>query len=115
MPKEIYYPAYCTSISDPRMVDIVDRPVDFREFTFNLSGKTAEATSTVIDPAPLETMARCPYCCSSQLSASKRGFSVGSGLLGTFLTGNLAGMLLGTLGSDRVEVTCINCGRIWNV
>lgn len=55
----------------------------------------------------------CPYCGSSQLAANKNGFGAGKALTGAILTGGL-GLLAGFIGSGKVKVTCLKCGKKMN-
>ena len=55
-------------------------------------------------------LACCPYCGSTSLTANKKGYGVGKGALGLWGFG-LLGLGLGSLGSQKVKVTCLNCGR----
>lgn len=113
-----FCPTCHRSISDPGRIDMSKYASYWRDNKCYICGTTLHVITVTPEPAPeaptpAERSARCPYCGSSQVSANKRGFSIGSGLLGTFLTGNFLGMLFGTCGSDKVEATCINCGRTW--
>ena len=53
---------------------------------------------------------RCPVCGSNQLSANKKGFSGKKAVAGVVLTGGL-GLLAGTLGSNKILITCLACGH----
>jgi transcription elongation factor Elf1 len=53
---------------------------------------------------------KCPKCGSEQITANKKGFSGKKALVGGFLTGGV-GLLAGTLGSNKVVITCLNCGN----
>ena len=53
---------------------------------------------------------KCPKCGSSQLSANKKGFSGKKAVVGGVLTGGV-GLLAGTLGSNKIIITCLNCGN----
>ena len=55
----------------------------------------------------------CPHCGSSQLVANKKGFGAGKALTGAVLTGGV-GLLAGFIGSGKVKVTCLKCGKKWN-
>lgn len=55
----------------------------------------------------------CPHCGSSQLVANKKGFGAGKALTGAVLTGGI-GLLAGFIGSGKVKVTCLKCGRKFN-
>ncbi|WP_345315041.1 hypothetical protein [Ferrimonas gelatinilytica] len=54
----------------------------------------------------------CPKCSCTQFFASKNGYAWGKGLAGGLLTGGL-GLLAGFWGSNKIMVTCINCGYKW--
>lgn len=55
----------------------------------------------------------CPYCGSTQLAVNKKGFGVGKALTGAILMGG-AGLLAGFIGSNKVKVTCLQCGKTCN-
>jgi len=52
----------------------------------------------------------CPHCGSTQLTANKKGFGVGKAAAGAILTGGV-GLLAGFIGSGKVKVTCLKCGK----
>lgn len=56
------------------------------------------------------TEIRCPKCNSNQLTANKKGFSGGKALVGGVLTGGV-GLLAGTIGSNKITITCLACGK----
>jgi DNA-directed RNA polymerase subunit RPC12/RpoP len=58
----------------------------------------------------MEDIIKCPKCGSSQLSANKKGFSGGKAAAGFVLTGGV-GLLAGTIGSNKVVITCLKCGK----
>jgi DNA-directed RNA polymerase subunit RPC12/RpoP len=53
---------------------------------------------------------KCPKCGSTQLSANKKGFSGKKAVVGGLLTGGV-GLLAGTIGSNKVKITCLACGK----
>jgi len=53
---------------------------------------------------------RCPKCGSNQLTANKKGFSGKKAAVGAVLTGGI-GLLAGTIGSNKIIITCLNCGN----
>ena len=59
-----------------------------------------------------ESEIRCPKCKSNQLSANKKGFSFKNALFGGVLTGGV-GLIAGTIGSSKVRITCLNCGKVF--
>jgi len=52
----------------------------------------------------------CPKCGSTQITANKKGFSGVKAVGGAILIGG-AGLLAGTLGSNKVVITCLACGK----
>ena len=53
---------------------------------------------------------RCPKCGSNQITADKKGFSGTKAVAGAVLTGGI-GLLAGTIGSNKVKITCLACGH----
>lgn len=51
----------------------------------------------------------CPKCGSNQLTADKKGFSGKKAVAGAILTGGI-GILAGTIGSNKIKITCLSCG-----
>lgn len=56
---------------------------------------------------------KCPKCGSTQLTANKQGFSGKKAVAGAVLTGGI-GVLAGTIGSNKVKITCLACGHVFN-
>jgi hypothetical protein len=52
----------------------------------------------------------CPKCYSTSLTANKKGFGVGKAVIGAFVAGPI-GLVAGNIGSQKVKVTCLNCGH----
>ena len=52
----------------------------------------------------------CPHCNSTHVTANKKGFSGGKAAAGALLTGGI-GLLAGTIGSKKIIITCLNCGK----
>lgn len=59
--------------------------------------------------------ARCPRCGSTSLSANKRGFGMGKAVVGTLAFGVIGGVLAGSIGAKKIEVTCLKCGKKFKV
>lgn len=53
---------------------------------------------------------KCPKCGSNQVAANKKGFSGQKAVVGGLLTGGV-GLLAGTIGSNKVKITCLSCGK----
>ena len=58
----------------------------------------------------MENQITCPKCHSTQLTANKKGFSGKKAVVGGLLTGGI-GFLAGTIGSNKIVLTCLNCGN----
>lgn len=55
---------------------------------------------------------KCPKCGSTQFVAGKKGFSGKKAVAGAVLTGGI-GLLAGTIGSNKIKITCLNCGNVY--
>jgi tellurium resistance protein TerD len=54
----------------------------------------------------------CPKCSSKNLTGNKKGFGFGKAIIGGVLAGGI-GLLGGFIGSQKVIVTCMECGYSW--
>jgi len=61
----------------------------------------------------MENQVKCPRCLSTQITANKKGFSGVNAVTGALLTGGV-GLLAGTIGSNKVKITCLSCGHVFN-
>lgn len=68
-----------------------------------------------IDDTVNEKAARCPRCGSTSLTANKKGFGIGKATVGTLAFGLVPGLLIGNVGSKKIEVTCLKCGKKFKV
>lgn len=59
-----------------------------------------------------EDFIKCPKCGSTQITADKKGFGLGKAAAGGVLLGPV-GLLGGLVGSKKVMVTCLKCGKTW--
>jgi predicted RNA-binding Zn-ribbon protein involved in translation (DUF1610 family) len=57
-----------------------------------------------------ETKILCPKCGSDNITANKKGFSGKKAVVGAIATGGI-GILAGTIGSNKVKITCLSCGN----
>lgn len=48
-----------------------------------------------------------------QISEDKKGFSGTKAVAGAVLTGGI-GLLAGTIGSNKIKITCLRCGHVFN-
>lgn len=53
----------------------------------------------------------CPKCGSSQLSANKKGFSLGKAVVGGLVLVPVAGVVTGMIGKNKIIITCLRCGK----
>ena len=58
-------------------------------------------------------MPNCPKCGSCDVHAGKKGFSVTKSIAGGVLLGPV-GLLGGAIGSNKIKLTCLNCGHKFN-
>lgn len=61
-----------------------------------------------------EEKIKCPNCKSTQITAHKKGFSGAKAFGGAVLTGGI-GILAGTIGSNKILLTCLSCGNKFKV
>lgn len=71
-----------------------------------------------IQQKQFDSMAKCPRCGSTSLSGNKKGYGVVKGGLGALALGAMTGGVgavvglgAGNIGRNKVNVTCLNCGR----
>jgi tellurium resistance protein TerD len=55
---------------------------------------------------------KCSQCGSTQITAGNKGFGLGKAAAGGILLGPI-GLLGGFVGSKKVMVTCLKCGKQW--
>lgn len=55
---------------------------------------------------------KCPFCGSTQITANKKGFGAGKALAGVVAVGGI-GLLAGGIGSKKIFITCLKCGKQW--
>lgn len=78
-------------------------------------GLTWAATPPPIKPPPPRSApasVACPKCGSEQWTSNQKGFGAGKAIVGGLLTGGI-GLLAGFLGSKKVILTCLRCGKQW--
>lgn len=56
---------------------------------------------------------RCPKCGSTQITANKKGFGLGKAVAGDLVAGAVGGLVAGSMGKNKVIITCLNCGHKW--
>lgn len=62
---------------------------------------------------PVSNELKCPRCGSIQITSKTKGFGLGKAAVGGLLLGPV-GLLGGVIGSKKVKVVCLNCGKEWN-
>lgn len=56
-----------------------------------------------------EGIACCPKCGSTSLSANKKGYGIGKGVVSAAAFGAI-GLAAGNINANKVKITCLNCG-----
>ena len=86
-----------------------------REYTeYRIQGENPELQAEIREKQR-QGIACCPKCGCTSLASGKKGFSFGQAVIGGLVSRSAgAGLLAGTLGSDKPLVTCLNCGHKWN-
>lgn len=57
---------------------------------------------------------RCPFCGSSDLVSTTKGFSVSKAVVGSFLIGPI-GLIGGAINSNKIKLTCLECNKSFGV
>lgn len=62
-----------------------------------------------------DNVVHCSKCGSTSITADKKGFSLGKGVVGTAVSmGNVGvGAVTGMMGKNKIYITCLNCGHKW--
>lgn len=55
---------------------------------------------------------KCPKCKSTQITSKTKGFGLGKAAVGGILLGPI-GLAGGLLGSKKIKVVCLKCGKEW--
>ena len=50
-------------------------------------------------------------CGSTQITANKKGFSLGKAIAGGIILTPIAGVATGMLGKNKIIITCLSCGK----
>jgi len=84
-------------------------------FGSDASGQKADggaAPTTQAQAAQVEEPAvRCPRCKSTQVQAFRKGFRAGRAAAGWIVAGPVGALVGGALGSGKVELVCLKCGK----
>ena len=104
-----------------------ERDIYYREQQLALQRKMLQAQSVSIQQQNQQikiqnkqfgSIAKCPRCGSTSLSGQKKGYGVVKGALGSAALGAMTGGIgaivglgAGNIGRNKVNVTCLNCGR----
>ena len=73
------------------------------------SAKQQAARTRAIKPS---AEIKCPVCKSTQITPNKKGFGLGKAVVGGLLLGPI-GLLGGVIGSDKIKITCLACGHVF--
>lgn len=81
--------------------------------SIDLDEEEGEEEDIELDEKEDQDVIRCPYCNSKNIHVHKKGFSGKKAVAGAVLTGGV-GVLAGTIGSNNIKLTCLNCGKTFN-
>lgn len=72
---------------------------------------TSKAVQTKAISSVNDKVVCCPKCGSTQLTANKKGFSLGKAIAGGILLVPVAGVATGMIGKNKIIITCLSCGK----
>lgn len=55
---------------------------------------------------------KCPRCGSNNVHVGPKGFSAGKAIVGAVAFG-VVGLAAGAIGSNKIQYTCLSCGKQW--
>lgn len=96
-------------------IQLQRKNLQLKEIEINLAKEQRDAQFKQIElqEKQIKTAAKCPRCKSTSLTAVKKGYGLGKGLLGVGLLGPI-GLMAGGLGSNKIRVVCMKCGHRFN-
>jgi RNase P subunit RPR2 len=83
-----------------------------KKINCNKCGRPKKAIDIVKNIQSNDNHIKCPRCDSIQITANKKGFGLGKAIFGSTLLGGF-GILGGFLGSNKIKITCLQCGHEW--
>lgn len=98
---------YCGKVLNPYQREYKQNPN-----AFNFSPKDQakmDARRRVVENKAAG-IACCPKCGSTSITANKKGYGIGKGVIGAAAVGPI-GLVAGNIGRQKVTVTCLNCGH----
>ena len=90
--------------------DLIEKRMDAAKEKKELKKQEKQELKDKIKQMDKDGIVYCPKCYSTQVTANKKGFSLGKAAVGSLIAG---GVLLGAVGKNKIEVTCLKCGHKW--
>lgn len=91
-------------------------PIVVEPAVTNLPASPLVVEPTVSNPSPVsENRIKCGKCGSDQITANKKGWSLGKAVVGAAIVpfGLIGAAATGFIGSGKIKVTCLACGHDW--
>lgn len=86
---------------------VVEENISKGRYKFHLEDKEKSVKKPIE-----EKKVCCPKCGSTQLTANKKGYSLGKAIAGGVLTLTpIVGVATGLIGKNKIIITCLNCGK----
>ncbi len=90
--------------------DLAEKRIDIAKEKKELKKQEKQELKDRIKQMDKDGIVYCPKCYSTDITANKKGFSLGKAAAGSLIAG---GVLLGAVGKNKIEVTCLKCGHKW--
>lgn len=108
---------YCSNCRSPLSQTAIEQMKDQQKLQQQQMQLNMQAMTLKIDQERLQlqqqqysSTAKCPRCGSTSLLGNKKGFGIGKAVVGATILGPL-GLVAGSIGSKKVQVTCLSCGK----
>lgn len=108
---------YCSNCRTPLSQTALAQMKEQRELQRQQIQESMQAMTLKVEQERLQlqqqqysSIAKCPHCGSTSLFGNKKGFGIGKAVVGAALFGPL-GLAAGSIGSKKVQVTCLKCGK----
>lgn len=108
--KEDFIENYELHSDNKQMVDKIEKERKKEEFNRIMASKPVVSVQKH-EYVASRAQVGCPKCGSTQLTANKKGFSLGKALVGGLVLVPIAGVATGMIGKNKILITCLSCGK----